>query len=100
MGSEMQSVAVGWELYQRTTSAANLGLVGLVQIVPIVLLSLPAGHTVDRYSRKLVLSLAQGLSALASLGLTALSLTQGPIPLMYVCLLGAGIGRAFSAPAR
>jgi MFS family permease len=100
VGSEMQSVAVGWELYQRTDSAASLGMVGLVQVVPIILLSLPAGHVNDRYSRKLVLIVAQALVALAALGLAALSFLQGPVPLVYVCLLVAGIGRAFSAPAR
>src|SRR6266571_3071820 len=91
IGTEMQSVAVGWELYQRTQSATALGLVGLVQFVPILLLSLPAGHAVDRYSRKRVLLIAQGLVALASLGLATLSYLQGPIPFVYLCLLGAGV---------
>ena len=54
-GGEMQSVAVGWELYQRTDSATALGLVGLVQFLPFLLLSLPAGHVADRYNRKYLL---------------------------------------------
>ena len=61
VGSEMQSVAVGWELYQRTSSAWALGLVGLVQLLPVLLLSLPAGHAADRYSRKRLLASAQGV---------------------------------------
>jgi MFS family permease len=100
VGTEMQSVAVGWELYQRTNSAAALGLVGLVQFLPVLLLSLPAGHAADRFSRKLLLAAAQGVMALASLGLAALSFAQGPIPLVYVCLLLVGVSRSFSAPAR
>jgi MFS family permease len=100
VASEMQSVAIGWELYQRTNSAAALGLVGLVQFLPVILLSLPAGHVADRYSRKWLLVAAQGVMACASLGLATLSLLQGPVPLIYVCLLIVGVSQAFSAPAR
>jgi MFS family permease len=100
VGSEMQSVAIGWELYQRTNSAAALGLVGLVQFLPVILLSLPAGHAADRYSRKKLLVSALGVMACASLGLAALSFFQGPVPLIYVCLLVVGISQAFNAPAR
>jgi len=100
IGSEAQAVAVGWELYQRTGSPSALGLVGLVQFLPVLLLSLPAGQAADRYSRKGLMMAAQGTAMLASLGLAALSLLEGPIPLIYVCLLVAGCARAFSAPAR
>jgi MFS family permease len=100
LGTEMQAVAVGWELYQRTGSAAALGLVGLVQFLPVLFLSLPAGHAADRYSRRILVAVALAVMASASLGLSALSLGQGPIPLVYLCLLVAGISRAFSSPAR
>jgi len=100
IGSEAQAVAVGWELYRRTGSASALGLVGLVQFLPVLLLSLPAGQVADRYSRKGLLLAAQGTAMLASLGLAMLSLLEGPIPLVYLCLLLAGCARAFSAPAR
>lgn len=100
VASEMQSVAVGWELYQRTDSATALGLVGLVQFLPVILLSLPAGHAADRYSRKTLIVIAQGLMACASLGLAALSFFEGPVPLVYLCLLLAGISQAFNSPAR
>ena len=49
---QMLGVAVGWELYDRTGAALALGLVGLVQIVPVLLLALPAGHLADRRNRK------------------------------------------------
>jgi MFS family permease len=100
IGGQMQSVAVGWELYERTRSAMALGLVGLVQIAPVLLLALPAGHAADRYSRKRLLILAQGLMALSSAGLALLSTTRGPVPLIYVCLLLAGTAQAINRPAR
>jgi MFS family permease len=100
IGTEMQSVAIGWELYQRTNSATALGLVGLVQFVPVILLSLPAGQAIDRYNRKGILLFALGLMVCASLGLAVLSFTQGPVPLIYLCLLLVGSSRAFSQPVR
>ena len=98
-GNQMLGVAVGWELYRRTGSAWVLGLVGLVQFVPVLLLALPAGHVVDRHSRKWLLLAAQGIMALASLGLAALSAARGPVPLVYGCLLLTGIAKAVSKPA-
>jgi MFS family permease len=100
VGFQMQSVAVGWELYKRTGSAMDLGLVGLVQFVPLLVLALPAGHAADRYSRKAILLVAQGLLFSASVGLALLSSRQGPVWLIYVCLLLAGIAQAVNRPAR
>src|ERR1051325_11319287 len=51
-GQQMLTVAVGWEIYERTHSALNLGLVGLTQMVPMVMFILPAGHIADNYDRK------------------------------------------------
>lgn len=100
VGNQMQSLAVGWELYQRTDSALDLGLVGLVQFLPVVFLSLPAGQAADHFSRKGLLLTSLALAALASAALAALSFFQGPIPLIYVCLFLVGVARAFMAPAR
>jgi MFS family permease len=100
VGAEMQATAVGWELYRRTGAPLDLGLVGIVQFLPIFLLALPAGHAADRHSRKGLLLMALGLALLASLGLAALSAVQGPRPLIYLCLLLAGVGQAFGRPAR
>src|SRR5215475_13692867 len=52
VGRQMLAVAVEWEIYRRTHSATALGLVGLVLVIPVVCLSLPAGHLADKYSRK------------------------------------------------
>jgi MFS family permease len=100
LGAEMQSVAVGWELYQRTNDPTALGLVGLVQFVPVLLLALPAGHTADRFSRKGQFIATQILLAASSAGLAALSGFHGPVPWYYACLGLIGVARAFSAPAR
>src|SRR5262249_11807081 len=100
VASNVQSVAVGWELYERTNSPAALGMVGLVQFLPILLLSLPAGQVADRYSRKGQFLIAQTGNVLASLGLLTLSARQGPVELMYLCLLLGGICQAFATPAR
>jgi MFS family permease len=100
IATEVQATAVGWEIYERTGSAAKLGLAGLVQFLPVLLLALPAGHAADRYSRKRLFQVAQGGAALASLGLAALSLFQGPVNLAFACLLLAGVARSFSGPAR
>src|SRR5258708_21981922 len=57
VGQQMLTVAVGWELYERTHSALALGLVGLTQMVPMVLLTLPAGHAADNHNRQQILLL-------------------------------------------
>src|SRR3954462_1515412 len=68
-GRLMLAVAVEWEIYARTHSATALGLVGLAIAVPVVTLSLPAGHLADRVSRKYIILISQALSAICSLGL-------------------------------
>lgn len=99
-GTEMLHVAVLWELYLRTDSALALGMVGLVQFVPVLLLALPAGHAADRFSRKHLLMAAQAVMVVAASSLAWLSWTRGPVPLVYGCLVLVGISRAFAAPAR
>jgi MFS family permease len=95
----MVNVAIGWELYERTGSALALGVVGLVQVIPIILLSLPAGHLADRFNRKRIVVISQSVMALASLGLMTLSFNQGSLILVYGCLLLIGIAVAFHSPA-
>lgn len=99
MGEQMINVTIGWELYDRTGSAFALGLVGLVQVLPIILLSLPAGHMVDRFNRKNIVLITQILLALAALGLIVLSYSHGAILLVYACLFLIGIAVAFNSPA-
>jgi MFS family permease len=82
-GRLMLAVALEWEIYARTHSATALGLVGLVIAIPVVALSLPAGHLADRFSRKHIILVSQIFSALASVVLAIVSwkhLSIPPIP--------------------
>ncbi|MBD2595636.1 MFS transporter [Nostoc spongiaeforme FACHB-130] len=99
IGSQMQTVAIGWELYDRTNSALALGGVGLAQVLPMIALTLITGHIADRHDRKLTMLLSVILLALCSLALAVLSWTKGAVILFYVCLVFTGIARAFLKPA-
>src|SRR5262249_26569296 len=79
-GRLMLAVAVEWEVYARTHSATALGLVGLVIAVPVVTLSLPAGHLADRFSRKRIILVTQIFSALTSIALGFVSWKHLAIP--------------------
>jgi len=98
--AEMQVVALGWELYERTHSATALGLVGLAMFLPMLLMTLPAGHLADKSSRQALLLASQALMACASLGLAALSYWKGPVPLAYAAMGLAGLASALGRPAR
>jgi MFS family permease len=90
-GQQMLTVAVGWELYERTHSALALGLVGLTEALAILLLTLPAGHLADNYDRKRIIKAAALIGAAGSLGLAIVSWLQAPVIWFYCCLfVGAG----------
>jgi MFS family permease len=80
LGRQMLAVAVEWEIYARTHSATALGLVGLVFAIPVVGLSLPAGHLADKYSRKWIIIIAQFCSALTSIALAFISWKHLAVP--------------------
>ena len=96
----MQSVAVGWQVFEITHRPLDLGYVGLVQFLPGVLLSIPAGHTADRFDRRAVLLTCNLSYALCSvlLFLQARIGSSSVLPIFSVLLL-VGITRAFSGPA-
>ncbi|MCX6924451.1 MAG: MFS transporter [Verrucomicrobia bacterium] len=99
LGQQMLTVAVGWELYERTHSALALGLVGLTQMVPMVLFTLPAGHVADNHDRKQIIMLMNLVVACASLGLTLISARGANVFWIYFCLFAAGTARTFLWPA-
>ena len=99
MGQQMLTVAVGWELYERTNLPLALGLVGLTQMVPMVLFFLPAGHVADNYNRKRTILAMVFLATLSSLGLTVISVLRAEVVWVYCCLLAAGVARTFLWPA-
>ena len=99
LGQQMLTVAVGWELYERTNSALALGLVGLTQMIPMVLFTLPAGHVADNYDRKRIILLMTFVIGCASAGLTAISNLKADVFWIYCCLFAAGTARTFLWPA-
>jgi MFS family permease len=66
MAFQILAVAIGWEIYDITHSTFMLGMVGLVQFLPIVLFTLIAGHVADRYDRRAVYGIALGTQGLAT----------------------------------
>ena len=96
----MQLVAVGWDIYDRTGETLQLGLVGLVQVIPVVLLALPAGQVIDRLDRRRVIIGALFVMCACSLGLAAISWLQADYRWIYLCLFLNGVARAFWQPAK
>ena len=100
LSSEMQSVAVGWQIYSITHRPLDLGLAGLAQFLPAVCLFLITGHVSDRIPRKrILLACAVGFSICSALLLVfALHQIAAVYPIYAVLLLN-GTVRAFNAPA-
>lgn len=97
---EMQSVAVGWQVYEITRRPLDLGLVGLAQFLPNIVLFLLAGHTADRISRKKVLLFCNFGFALCSALLIVITRTEPrDVNAIYAVLVLLGIVRAFNSPA-
>jgi MFS family permease len=100
IGLQMQGTAIGWELYDRTHSAYALGFVGLIALIPLLALALPAGHIIDTHDRRRVLMMSLAIFTAASIGLALVSRTHGPLAALYGCVLLTGVARAFHTPAR
>jgi len=97
---EMQSVAVGWQIYEITHRAIDLGYVGLAQFLPGVLLFLVAGHAADRFDRRMVLLICNTAYAGCSvLLLLNAHLARHGVATIYVIITMLGVVRAFSGPA-
>ncbi len=91
--------AISWEMWLRTRDAFVLGLVGLVQVIPIILISLPAGHVADQFNRRRIVLLTQLVFAICSLSLAAVSTFQWPLVWVFVILFVFGLARAFNETA-
>jgi MFS family permease len=101
MGNQMLMVAVAWHMYDVTSSAWDLGLVGLFQFVPALLMTLPAGHLADRVHRGRIFACCMALQALVAT-LMLVSSTQGfaTRELILVLAVVLGVARAFQMPAQ
>jgi MFS family permease len=99
--NQMLMVALGWQMYDLTSSAWELGLVGLAQFLPALLLTLPAGHLVDQRDRRLLLAGSLGLQCLvaACLALGSAGNWVGPDLILALSVL-LGCARALQMPAQ
>ena len=99
-GFQMQSVAIGWQVYELTDSAFDLGLVGLAQFLPMLMLALVTGHAADRYDRRKIVILCQIVKLLTA-GTLALGSLYGGLPraAIFAVLFVFGAARAFEMPA-
>src|ERR1043165_3036601 len=89
-GQQMVTVAVGWQLYERTHKPMALGLVGLTQMIPMLALTLPAGHFADNHDRKRIIMCGMFGMVLAAIGLATASHFEAPIVFIYGCLFLEG----------
>jgi len=99
LGAQMLTVAVDWELYQRTHSTLALGFVGLSMMVPMILCTLPAGHLADNFNRKKIILAGTLLLLATSLGLAVISFLNAKVAWVYACLVVVGVARTFLWPA-
>jgi MFS family permease len=100
MGGQILSVALGWELYERTKDPGALGLVGLLQVIPVITLALPAGDLADRTDRRRLILKVLPLLALGPLLLSWFSYTKAPLSLVYAAILLESVFAAIINPAR
>lgn len=102
----MQSVIVGWQVYDLTHDAFSLGLIGLSEAIPFLAMALFAGHVADLVNRKIIISIAATVYVLSAFVLLYMSytmpslyLTSGVLPL-YIVIAITGLARAFFYPAQ
>ena len=96
----MQAVAIGWYVYSITDSALALGITGLSTFLPTAVLALFTGHVADTYNRRIIVTTAFAVYAMAALGLLYLVLheVKDPTPI-YMLTMTGGAARAFANPA-
>ncbi|MFG0229701.1 MFS transporter [Achromobacter sp. 413638] len=96
---QIVSVAVGWQIYELSGSALDLGLIGLAQFLPMAALTLVVGHVADRYDRRKIVAICMAVEVLATLMLAVAALHGlGDKPLIYATLIIMSSARAFEAP--
>ena len=96
---EMQSVAVGWQIYELTHNTFDLGLVGLCQFLPGILLFLVSGHVADRFNRRNLLILCYvGFATCSGLLLFSTHRGEPSVRPIYAVLVLLGVVRSFNGP--
>lgn len=101
MANQMLMVALGWHMYDLTASAWDLGLVGLFQFVPALLMTLPAGHIADRHHRARIFALCMLTQAAVAGALCWATLhSEASRSLILALSVLLGVARAFQMPAQ
>ena len=105
IAAQMQSIIVGWQVYELTHDPLSLGLIGLAEAIPFISVALYAGHIADRFNRKKIILwfdflflFASGLLLLITYHKTGIIGKFGVLPI-YLCVAISGIARAFLYPA-
>ena len=98
-GRQMIGSTVMWELYQRTHSKATLGFVGLVQVLPVLALFVPAGNLVDRFDRRRLTTIAALVTGVVGIGLALASWFAAPVTVFFALLVVLGCASALHSPA-
>jgi MFS family permease len=104
LGTQIQGVVVGWQVYAQTRSPLSLGLLGLAEALPFIAIALYAGHVADRVNRRqvaLVATLVLFACSVALLGLTfGGRISEGRVWPVYLVIFVSGIARSFLQPSR
>ena len=94
------SVCVAWQIYDISRNPLHLGLVGLTQFIPLLLLVVVTGYCADNFNRKIIFSLCLFLEAFLTFLFVLINITGNPeIIVLFMILIGIGIVRAFFSPA-
>lgn len=99
MGNHFLGIAIGWQIWKMTESPLHLGLVGLAQFLPPLLLSLLAGQIADRYDRRIILRCAYILQTVMAAAFLLLTLFDPPIAAIYTVLTINSMARGFEGPS-
>ncbi|NVO02283.1 MAG: MFS transporter [Bacteroidetes bacterium] len=106
IATQMQSVIVGWQIYQITKDALSLGMIGLAEAIPFLLIALFAGHVADHFDRRKIILIFVGLFLLCSIALFSLTyqfsdyLKEVSVFPLYVVIFFTGIARGFLYPSQ
>ena len=96
----VETVAVQVYVYHRTHNALNLGLIGLIQAMPVLVLAIPGGQIADRWNRRWVLVATLSTGTLVSFGLTLAAYRHVPVEWIYVLLGMGAVAQALGSPSR
>jgi MFS family permease len=100
VGKQIETVAIGVYIYGRTGNPLDLGWLGLVQALPVILLAIAGGQIADRRDRRLVVAVMVAVTTLMSVGLTAACSHHASVSWIYLLLGTSAVGQALGGPSR